>query len=247
MAAQNFLRLGECLSDEFTVIVPDRRGRGTSGPFGEHYAVARDCEDVEALVERTGARGVFGLSSGAIIALEAALRVDAIERVALYEPPFSVGNRDNAHWAPRHAREIERGAIGAAMLTVMKGTGDSRLLRLLPYWPAARFFDLLLRFDADRVAPGDTPIAALVPTMQYDARIVKEASPHLERFRALRSDVLLLGGSESAAFLGAAMDAIEEILPRRSRVVLPGVGHTAADNHGKPEMVAAALRAFFAR
>jgi len=37
-ASQHFMELGESLSDNFTVYIPDRRGRGLSGPFGEDYS-----------------------------------------------------------------------------------------------------------------------------------------------------------------------------------------------------------------
>jgi hypothetical protein len=36
------------------------------------------------------------------------------------------------------------------------------------------------------------------------------------------------------------------VLPRVRRVTLDGVGHLAADNRGKPQLVAAQLRTFFA-
>src|SRR5262249_10074320 len=86
IASQNFARLGHALADVFTVIIPDRRGRGRSGPFGTNYGIARECEDVDALVRKTGAANVFGLSSGAIIALFAAAAVPGIRKVAAYEP-----------------------------------------------------------------------------------------------------------------------------------------------------------------
>ena len=58
-------------------------------------------------------------------------------------------------------------------------------------------------------------------------------------------EVLLLGGAMSARNLTAALDGLSAVLPRARRVTLPGTGHTAADNGGKPELVAAQLRAFF--
>jgi pimeloyl-ACP methyl ester carboxylesterase len=38
-AAQNFTKLATVLADTFTVYVPDRRGRGLSGPFGDRYGL----------------------------------------------------------------------------------------------------------------------------------------------------------------------------------------------------------------
>jgi pimeloyl-ACP methyl ester carboxylesterase len=36
-ASQHFMKLGVALSDAFTVYISDRRGRGSSGPFGDNY------------------------------------------------------------------------------------------------------------------------------------------------------------------------------------------------------------------
>ena len=85
----------------------------------------------------------------------------------------------------------------------------------------------------------------LIPAMHYDARTVLDAAGPLDRFAGLSCDVLLLGGSRSARDLTAALDGVTAAIPLARRVTLPGVGHTAADNSGKPELVAAELRAFF--
>jgi pimeloyl-ACP methyl ester carboxylesterase len=247
MASQNFMKLGRALSDTFTVFIPDRRGRGSSGPFGNGYSVSKDCDDVRALIEKTAARNVFGLSSGAIIALQAARTVPGIHRVAAYEPPFSVGGSNLVHWAPRFDREIEQGQLAAAMLTVLRGTGDSRFLRLVPDFVAIPLLGLGIRADRKSVKEGDVRIADLIPTMHFDAQIVTETSVSLEMLKEVRSEVLLIGGSTSAAFFSRALDHLVEILPQARRVELAGVGHLAADNGGKPEMVAATLRRFFGR
>ena len=66
--------LAAALRDEFTVINPDRRGRGDSGDTGP-YEVQREIEDIEALIEAAGgSAAVFGYSSGANLALRAACR-----------------------------------------------------------------------------------------------------------------------------------------------------------------------------
>src|SRR5262249_17838793 len=85
--AYTFRELAQVLADSFTVIVPDRRGRGLSPhPFDSGYTIGDDVADLDAVLRATGGRFVFGLSSGADIVLEAALTLPAIERIALYEP-----------------------------------------------------------------------------------------------------------------------------------------------------------------
>src|SRR5262245_45778927 len=127
-ASQNFMKLAVALSDQFTVYAPDRRGRGLSGPFGGNYGLERECEDLQALLSETGTHYVFGLSSGAIIALHAALTLSAIRKVALYEPPFPLADSSPTRWVARFDEEIAKGDLASAIVTVMKGTGDSLLL-----------------------------------------------------------------------------------------------------------------------
>jgi pimeloyl-ACP methyl ester carboxylesterase len=102
--------LAALLAEHFTVFTYDRRGRGESGDTAP-YAVEREVDDIEALIEEAGGSAyVYGVSSGAALALEAANRGLAIEKLALYEAPFIVDDksrsaagrlRDAARCAPR--------------------------------------------------------------------------------------------------------------------------------------------------
>jgi pimeloyl-ACP methyl ester carboxylesterase len=81
-------RLAELLAPNFTVYHYDRRGRGDSGDTAP-YAVEREIEDIDALIQDAGGTvSVFGMSSGAVLALEAAAHGLAVTKLALYEPPF---------------------------------------------------------------------------------------------------------------------------------------------------------------
>ena len=84
-------KLAKLLAKEFTVINYDRRGRGDSRDT-QPYAVERELEDIEALVDRAGGSAfIFGSSSGAVLALEAANKISSkIKKQILYEPPFIV-------------------------------------------------------------------------------------------------------------------------------------------------------------
>lgn len=243
----NFTKLAAALSQAFTVYVPDRRGRhGMSGSAGSDYGIEREIDDLRALLERTGARNVFGLSSGAVIALQAALAVPGIDRLALYEPPLPVNGRSTTAWVGRYERELAAGDLASAFITTIKGTGDSTAVRLAPRFllaPAIRHF---IRADARVQRPtGDIPFGDLIPTMAYDARLVRQSSGPLARFADVRCEVLLLGGARSARYLTDALNALERVLPRVRRVSFPRIGHLAADNSGRPEAVAAALQVFF--
>ena len=94
--------------------------------------------------------------------------------------------------------------------------------------------------------PGEVSMQSLIGAMRFDIQIVKdmEGVP-LEHFKAMRADVLLLGGSKSPQYLKNAVDALEGVLPHPQRVDFQGGDHLTADNTGKPELVAQELRWFF--
>src|SRR5437899_7216479 len=80
--------LAAVLAEHFTVFTYDRRGRGESGDTAP-YAVAREVEDIDALITAAGGSAfLYGASSGAALALEAAASGLAIRKLALWEPPY---------------------------------------------------------------------------------------------------------------------------------------------------------------
>jgi len=80
-------KLARELSHRFTVYRYDRRGRGQSGD-GSNYSIQREIDDIEALIEHAGEpASLLGLSSGAVLALDAANRGLALTKVVAYEPP----------------------------------------------------------------------------------------------------------------------------------------------------------------
>src|SRR5262249_51525009 len=80
--------LAKLLAHQFTVFIYDRRGRGQSGDTSP-YAMEREVEDFEAVINEAGGTAyVFGVSSGAALALEAAERLSGIKKLALFEAPF---------------------------------------------------------------------------------------------------------------------------------------------------------------
>jgi pimeloyl-ACP methyl ester carboxylesterase len=245
--SRNFVKLAGLLADRFTVHVPDRRGRGMSGPPGPGYGLAPEVDDLRRLLQDTGARNVFGLSSGAVVAIQAALELPEIERLALYEPPLKFGEYDPVGWLPRYERELAAGRKAAAFATMVKGTADGPQTRWAPRAILVPLTKLGIRADGRKNRPADyTPLGDLIPTMRQDAAVVEQAAGPLERFAEVRAETLLLGGRRSRPYLAAVLDGLEPVLPRVRRVTLDGVGHLAADNRGKPQLVAAQLRTFFA-
>jgi pimeloyl-ACP methyl ester carboxylesterase len=246
-SSANFTALARDLSDAFTVFVPDRRGRGRSGPYGDFHGLRTEIEDLSAVLDASGAHNVFGLSSGAVIAIETALVRPDITKLALYEPPLSFDGVVHGQWLPRYQRRLKEGKPGGALATVLKGTADrGSLVHLVPRSLLGAFLDFAIKRTAGRpTPPGSVSLPALIPTVGYDAQTVGDAAGPLERFSELPCDVLLLGGSRSAHNLTASLEGLGNVLPRARKVMLRGMGHTAADNSGRPGRVATELRHFF--
>jgi pimeloyl-ACP methyl ester carboxylesterase len=244
LASQHFTKLAAALSSDYTVYVPDRRGRGLSGPHGDDYRAQREVEDLRALVAKTGASKVFGLSSGALVVMRTALVTPELDRVALYEPPLSSGGSAPVDWVPRFDREIARGKPAAALVTAMKGMmAEPSLFSRIPRPVLVPALTIGLRFQGDGAAD-EVPVADLVPTLHYDMRLIRELADTTADYAAIKARVLLMRGSESADYFGVALRELAAVLPDARGTVLPGAGHTTPENDGSPLAVAQALRDF---
>ena len=246
-SSADLMRLARALSGAFTVYVPDRRGRGRSGTYGQYHGLRTEIDDLSAVLDACGASRVFGLSSGAVIAIETALVRPDITELAVYEPPLTFDGVVHGDWAPDYERQLTAGKPGAALVTVLKATADrTSPIRWIPRRPLGAVLDFAIKRTADRPAPdGAMSPRELIPTVRYDAQTVNGAAGPLERFGMLSCKVLLLGGSRSARNLTASLDGLSRVLPDAARVILPGAGHTAADNRRQPGRVAAELHRFF--
>jgi pimeloyl-ACP methyl ester carboxylesterase len=254
-SAQNFMQLAGLLSDAFTVYVPDRRGRGLSPlPYSKDYRIQKDVEDVEALLAKTGAYSVFGLSSGALICLQAALTLPAIHKAAVYEPALFLKSSEPTAFVTRFNREMAQGKVAAALVTAMKGAQmGPPIMGVMPRFLLESLTNRVMKGEEKKGSGEYLSMRELAPALHYDFEIVAEMSGKLASFKALQTEVLLLGGSKSPAYLKGALDALEQVLPHVARVEFPGLGHGSPWNYdkqrnpdGKPEVVAQALRRFFA-
>jgi len=126
-------KLAAQLTPHFTVYTYDRRGRGASGDTPP-YAAEREVDDLEALAELACAGEtvfVHGTSSGSALALEAAKRIPAIGKLAVYEPPFIVdGTRPPIpdDYLARLDRLVADGRSGDAVKMFMRFVGTPATL-----------------------------------------------------------------------------------------------------------------------
>jgi pimeloyl-ACP methyl ester carboxylesterase len=243
-SSQDFMKLASALSDTFTVYLPDRRGRGLSGPHGADFGVMREVEDMQALIVKTGARYMFGLSAGGLVVLRTASTTPTLEKASLYEPPLSIGGSAPTSWVPRYKREIAEGKLAMAVVTAMKGIGTEPLFSKLPRWLLVPLIALIMRVQGEAKAD-DVTIRSLIPTMHFDMHVAREMADTLSDYGSLQIPVLLMGGMKSPSYLSVALGSLAATLSRAQRKTFPMLGHDGPEDDGQPDLIAEELRQFF--
>ncbi len=208
-------KLAPLLAQHFTVLAYDRRGRGESGDTAP-YAVDREIEDLEAVIGAAGGSAcVFGMSSGAVLSLEAAARGLPISKLAIYEPPYFV---DPADRPPP--------ADSAARLQTLVAAGDRS--------GAAKYYlrDVIglpgLLVTALSLAPAWTQMKAAAPSLVHDATLMADFRLPRARLGQVAIPTLVMSGAKSPALLRKAGDAVAAVVPGARRTVLAGQTHDIA-------------------
>jgi pimeloyl-ACP methyl ester carboxylesterase len=222
--------LARLLSAQFNVFTYDRRGRGESGDTPP-YTIEREIEDLEAIVAKAGGNAfVYGMSSGAVLALEAANNGLSITKLALNEPPFVVDDSRPPYPADyvAHLTKLvamgQRGdAVGYAMANVGLPAEVVDQMRSQPVWPA---------------------FEAVAPTLVYDGTIMADTQRGRPLPRALAASVkvpaLVIVSSASPPWIHNSANAIAELLPDARVRTLEGDFHAIP-----PQVLAPALIEFF--
>jgi pimeloyl-ACP methyl ester carboxylesterase len=208
----------------------------------------REVEDMQAIITKTGASNIFGLSSGGLVALRTTLATSAIQKVVLYEPPFCVNGSVPTSWVSRFDSEVAQGKLAEAVITALKGTEMEPTLGILgklPRFVLVPLMSLGLMLQKATCDNDDVSISTLIPTQHFDMQVVKEMSDTLQDYSSLQAEVLLLGGTKSPAFLKVVLDDLGSVLPHVKRITLQGLGHDGSENDGRPDLVAGELRQFF--
>ena len=223
--------LAELLAPGFTVHAYDRRGRGDSGDTPP-YAVEREVEDLQVLVEHAGGTAfAFGHSSGAVLALEAALETPGITKLVLYEPPFIVD--DSRPPLPddyvAHLKELaatdRRGEAVEYFMTTGVGVpaGAIPSMRESPFWPS---------------------VEAVAHTLWYDGMIMGDnmvGKPlSADRWSSVTIPTLVIAGGASPPSLPNAVQQLADVLPNARRLTMEGQTHEV-----DPTLLAPVLREFF--
>jgi pimeloyl-ACP methyl ester carboxylesterase len=225
--------LAEQLKDQFTVYTYDRRGRGESGDT-KPYAVEREVEDLEALIDAAGGSvAIYAISSGVGLALAAADRLGAgkISKMVLYEfPILTDGSRHvDADYAQVMDALIARGDnAGAVKHFMRKGVNV----------PAFGVFMMSVMGIVKK-------LAVVGPTLAYDTRLVtpywNNRVPPKGSWPGVTMPVLDIGGGKSEPWMQNAQVAVSQALPNATHKTLDGQNHMVA-----PTAIAPMIKEFVA-
>jgi pimeloyl-ACP methyl ester carboxylesterase len=214
--------LVKALAGAFTVYNYDRRGKGDSGDAAVP-SVQREIEDLAALIDATGGPvNLYGISSGAVLALEAATALPGkITKLALYEPPAIV---DDGR-PPVPADAVER--VTKLVDTVSPGAAVSVFLKdysHVPGWTVAMI----------RLSPAWRSLKSMAPSLRHDFTVMaglQQGNPLPEdRWAELTAPVLVMAGGKSPEWQQKAARAFSSVLPGAEFRTLPGQTHVVRAN-----------------
>jgi pimeloyl-ACP methyl ester carboxylesterase len=211
----NIRGLGTLLAAHFTVYTYDRRGRGRSADTPP-YAVEREVEDLAAVIaEAGGSVSIYGFSSGALLALQAAAAGLAIDKLVLFEPPIGTeeDKAADAAFTQELAELVSSGRRREAVDRFLTGTGV----------PA----EILAELEPVRPA-----LDAVAHTLVYDC-IISEATD-LELVKSVPTPALVLESKGSSDDLTGWAAAVSDALPRGTYRSLAGEWHGVPDEDLAP-------------
>ncbi len=204
--------LAELLASHFTVYNYDRRGRGESGDT-KPYSLAREIEDIEALIDKAGGSAfLFGTSSGGALALEAALQLGAkAKKLAMYEPPY------NSDPAARQAWKEYRKQLSEYLAADQRGDAAALFMKLVDT-PADQV-------EGMRHAPVWPMFEAVAPTLAYDAAALgDDRSVPVQKAVKVSTPALVMNGTALPFMRDTAM-ALAKAIPHAQQRTLEGQTH----------------------
>ncbi len=218
-------QLAPVLAQHFTVLHYDRRGRGESTDMLP-YAVEREIEDIDSLITEAGSPAfIFGISSGAALAMEAAIKLgEKVKKLAMYEAPY------NDEEAARQAWRAYRKQLADVLAQGRRGDALA-LFMMLVGMPADHL-------DTVRQHPLWPMWEAVAPTLAYDAAIMGEdASVPSEKAAHVAVPTLVMDGSASFPFMHGTATALANAIPNAEHRTLEGQTHEVAVSALAPVLV----------
>ncbi|WP_339203857.1 alpha/beta hydrolase [Paenibacillus sp. FSL K6-3182] len=228
------VQLARLLSEHFTVFNYDRRGRGDSGDT-QPYDTTHEIDDLKAMIEEAGGSAyVWGLSSGAVLALQAASNGANITKLALHEPPFVVDAADRK--APKDfAQQVKK-------LIAQNHRADAIKYFMTKGMGAPSFIVTMMRM----MPSVWSNLMAVAHTLPYDAALLDgfmDGKPlPAKLWSTVTMPTLVIEGTESPASLRRGAQATAKALPHAQLVSKKGLGHTKKLD---AKRISAELIAFF--
>ena len=223
--------LAQLLAPNFTVYSYDRRGRGDSTDT-KPYSVKREIEDIAALIDAAGGSAyVYGKSSGAGLAVEAAAALgDKIRKLAIYEAPYS-----DAEGAAKEWREFRSKLDG--LLAADRRTDAVTSFMTFVGAPEEAI-------DGMKASPAWPQMVAMAPTLAYDNAVVGEdRSVPVDVAAKVKAPTLVMDGGASAGpmpFMRPTADKLAKAIPNAQRRTIEGEDHDVSS-----KVLAPILREFF--
>ena len=230
-SSADYEAIGTLLAETRTVFLMDRRGRGLSGPLGNHYGIAQEASDIKAVIEATGADVLFGHSYGALTALHSALALD-LRALVLYEPPLSA-QAQIARLAPPFRTALNLGDYVDAYVTLASG------LEILGI-PEDKFrWYVSTQLKPSLCWP---EIVASLQAAEEELEAGSRFAPAWAAYARLTTPTLVLVGSRSPSYLTEPTRRLADTLAASRLHILAGAGHTATND--QPALVATAIEGF---
>ena len=217
-------------SGNLAAVTYDRRGRGASTNNDSEFEPERELEDLSAMIEALGGSvGVFGHSSGAVLALEAAMHRLPIERLAVYEPSYMVnGTR------PLPPEDLDERLCAL----VCEGRRDDAVV----LFSTEAVGVPTAMVEGMRASPMWGRLTALAHTLPYDHAVHHGYRLPTGRLAELELPLLALDGSESPPWIRATARAVAQTIPGARHRTLEGQDHGVLQH---PEALRPALVEFF--
>lgn len=216
------------LSNMFTVLTYDRRGRGQSTNTLP-YAIEREIEDIETLIDKLALpANLYGFSSGAVLALRAAAALkDKVNKIVAFEPPF---NADDSFEAKQEFLQYAEKMQGLINENDMNEAVSYFLKDMVPE-------EVL---DQMKKSPEWKSMEKVAPTLVYDNFVMGDGGVPGDWFTTIKQPVLVVDGELSPPFKNEAANLVAENLSNSKRFTLKG-----HDTLAEPKDLAPILRNFF--
>ena len=236
--AADYAAFARSLAEHFTVHTIERRGRGESGPQGNDYSIAKECEDVLALRAETGATFLVGHSFGGFVALEVARHNPSLTKIAVYEPGVSINGSIPMDWMPGFEKKLAENNYLDAFVEFSLSVGPLRA-RKTPPWLMKLLVPLFMSSHERKQRLG--LLHECLREHQEEARL----DSSYENYREIAAGVLLMyGGKSDLPWVHPAMERLAAVLPRSETKAFPRLDHFGIDKKA-PQEVARAVSDYF--